>query len=363
MGVLTIYRRHLRGCLFYNKRHQRTARANAARKNAPSGSRGRSAASASDVPSICVRGTPRPILIHQWNASGQIGVKRVIAPPIVEAVSRFLADATSRGIRPSSLKKYGRLLEGEFVPFCQSRNVARLDRVTVDFLRTFRQSLTHAPITQQKKIEYLRAFMRFCVEADWISKNPAKAVKLARVRYEPTLPFSVDEVQRLLGACATFRGNGPRLHAMIRLLRHSGLRIGDAVSLARDRITDDNLFLYTAKTGTPVRCPLPGDLVRALAALPGERFFWNGKGTLKTTLEHWRRAFVALAAEANVPNAHFHRLRDTFAVALLGKGVSIEQVAMLLGNTPAIVLKHYAPWVKERQLQLDAAVRKTWTAA
>ena len=205
--------------------------------------------------------------------------------------------------------------------------------------------------------------MRFCVDADWIAKNHAKAVKLARVTYEPTLPFSASELQRLLEASVTFRGNGTRLHAMIRLLRYSGLRIGDAVALTRDRVNDGSLFLYTAKTGTPVRCPLPEAVVHELERLPGEKFFWNGTGTLKTALEHWRRAFVSLAESANVQNAHFHRLRDTFAVSLLEKSVPIEQVAMLLGNTPAIVLKHYAPWVRERQQQLDSAVRKTWTAA
>ena len=48
--------------------------------------------------------------------------------------------------------------------------------------------------------------MRFCVDADWIAKNPAKAVKLARVVQKPTLPFSADELQRLLDVCATFQG-------------------------------------------------------------------------------------------------------------------------------------------------------------
>jgi hypothetical protein len=33
---------------------------------------------------------------------------------------------------------------------------------------------------------------------------------------------------------------------------------------------------------------------------------------------------------------------------------------MLLGNTVAIVEKHYAPWVASRQIALEAAVRQTW---
>src|SRR2546430_12735351 len=36
---------------------------------------------------------------------------------------------------------------------------------------------------------------------------------------------------------------------------YSGLRIRDAVTLSRNRIQGDKLFLYTAKTGTAVCCP------------------------------------------------------------------------------------------------------------
>ena len=44
----------------------------------------------------------------------------------------------------------------------------------------------------------------------------------------------------------------------------SGLRIQDAACLARSRLKDDKLFLYTQKTGTPVNCPLPPETVDAL---------------------------------------------------------------------------------------------------
>jgi integrase/recombinase XerD len=52
------------------------------------------------------------------------------------------------------------------------------------------------------------------------------------------------------------------------LLRHSGLRIGDAVTLERSRITGGKLFLYTAKTGTPVYVPLPDFVLTDFEAVP-----------------------------------------------------------------------------------------------
>jgi len=61
-----------------------------------------------------------------------------------------------------------------------------------------------------------------------------------------------------------------------------------------------------------------------------------------------------------VEHGHAHRFRDTFAVSLLEKGVALETVAVLLGNTIKIAEKHYAPWVRSRQIALEDAVRRSW---
>jgi integrase len=300
-------------------------------------------------------------LVRGWESTGLVGERRVQTPTIAEAVEKFIGDAKARNLRETSLKKYLRLLEGELLPFCQSRNTAMLTRLTVDFLREFRDSLEHSPITRLKKLEYLRAFLTFCHASDWITRNPAKAVKLPKVARTQVQPFTTDEVQKLLAACDEFRGDGNRLRAMILLLHNTGLRIADAVALERDRVKRERLFLYTSKTGTPVWCPLPPDVVTALAALPGERrLFWSGNGTLKSALESWRKRFVSLAELAGVKDAHFHRFRHTFSVNLLQRGVPVETVATVLGNTPAIVSRHYSAFVESRQKALEEAIRGAW---
>jgi integrase/recombinase XerD len=48
-------------------------------------------------------------------------------------------------------------------------------------------------------------------------------------------------------------------------------------------------------------------------------------------------------------------------VELLKKGVGLETVAVLLGQSSLkITQKHYAPWVKSRQDILEAGVMKAW---
>jgi len=57
-----------------------------------------------------------------------------------------------------------------------------------------------------------------------------------------------------------------------------------------------------------------------------------------------------------------HRLRDTFAVDLLEKGVPLEEVSKALGHkSTKTTERHYAKWVEGRQDRLDALVTGTWT--
>lgn len=126
------------------------------------------------------------------------------------------------------------------------------------------------------------------------------------------------------------------------------------------------LFLYTAKTGTPVYIPLPEVVVKALNAVDTgtDWYFWTGNGKPVTAVAHWQRALQTVFELAKVNGAHSHRFRDSFAVSLLEKGVSIETVSMLLGHSDIrITLRHYRPWVKSLQDHLEREVEKAWGEA
>ena len=75
-------------------------------------------------------------------------------------------------------------------------------------------------------------------------------------------------------------------------------------------------------------------------------------------------AFKRLFEIAGIEDGHAHRLRDTFAVDLLQRGISLEDVSVLLGHSSIrITERHYAPWIKTRQELLEVAVRKVWSKA
>lgn len=306
-------------------------------------------------------------LVRDWEASGEIGVvKKPNIPTIAEAVEKFLADLRAQQLSGETVRKYENLLNRRFVPWADSKGYRYLKQLGVEQMRQFRATWIDSANYAVKNLERLRAFFRFCMHDDWIIKNPASAVKAPKVIDRPTLPFSNQEMKRILAACDRYQGNQDRLRAFVLVMRYSGLRIGDTIALGGQRLTSNKLFLYTAKTGTPVYVPLPPVVMRALKKCRAndlDRFFSTGNAKPQTARANWSRYLDSLFELANINGGHSHRFRDTFAVRLLEQGVSLETVSLLLGHSSVKVTeRHYKPWVKSLQTKLEQDVRRAWNA-
>jgi integrase len=304
--------------------------------------------------------------IHKWEARGTRKEKIDIPVAIPYACAEFLRDAKARELRRPTLYKY-RLLFRRLRDFGKHHGLRFITELDVAQIRHFRASWPDHNLSALKKLERLRALFNFCVSNKWLSENPARKEQLKNPKIEqpPTLPLSRDEVANIIAACDRYpdRANSVRLKALVLLLRYSGLRIRDAVTLSADRIYEGKLFLYTAKTGVAVWCPLPASALIALKAIPrkGAHFFWTGESKPKSCVGDWQRSLRTLFQLSGVPDAHAHRFRDTFSVELLQAGVPLERVSILLGHRSVKVTeKHYAAWVLARQEQLEADVRRSW---
>lgn len=78
----------------------------------------------------------------------------------------------------------------------------------------------------------------------------------------------------------------------------------------------------------------------------------------------WQRTLKGVFDRAGISDGHAHCFRDTFTVGLLQARAPMERVSVLLGQSSIKVTERsYSPWVRARQEQLEADVRRSWEPA
>jgi site-specific recombinase XerD len=315
--------------------------------------------------------------------SGQMPAAATLT--VSEAVARFLK--THGEIGPDgkywgdsergTWKKYRCALR-LLTSFCEKVGIKGVADVTTDALEEFRGTRSIGKVTWKVERQMLITFLHFCVSRKWISINPATELKAPRnLKPNEVVPYTLQEESQILAACDQIGGgkynrSGAhyeqlRARAMIMLLRHTALRVSDVCTLRKDAVSwhpKENtwrVFLYTQKTGDPVFLPIPESLKLVLDALPPPRnsaqdcpyYFWNGNSSRRAVVGIAERTLAAVFKKSGVKDAHAHRYRHTLATRLLEQGATFEQVADILGNSPAVVRKHYGKWSKGRQANID----------
>ena len=189
------------------------------------------------------------------------------------------------------------------------------------------------------------------------------------------MPLTREQFAAALLACDSYNPKAPdkewrrqRARAMLLLLRWSGLRLRRCGQAGSDRRLPRRGSLRHIQPRRGRQC-----WFHCLGCRPGGRrlesdnpryFLWGGSGPLESTVKRWWSTLKAIFRAAGIPDIHPHQLRDTFAVEYLLAGVPLEQVSILLGHSSVkITEKHYAPWVKARQVQLENSVRSAWESA
>jgi integrase/recombinase XerD len=299
---------------------------------------------------------------QQWEIAGVPASGEPIT--IESAFDRYLTNLRARNLKESTIRKHD-LMRRQLTDFCKKRGLVFVGQLSFDRLTEFRADWKLCPRSAAKALERLRSFLKFCVKCDWLPKNPAQDIDPPKVDDADVLPFSTEEVTKILKACDSFNGNGARLKALSNLMLYSGLRISDASTISRAAFVETkgswSVVLRTLKTRTQVSIPLPPDIAKAVLAIPGEHPFWSGASSPANCASVWQEAFRKLFAHAGIKNATPHRWRHTFSKNLLVAGVSLQTVSTLLGHRKlAITERYYARFVPERQDAIDSQVRKSW---
>jgi site-specific recombinase XerD len=296
---------------------------------------------------------------QQWEEQGRKPSGPASLLKIEDFKTKFIQNMKTEGKSHETVRKYEQLFK-QMDAFALDKGIRFLTEFDLQLLEEFRSTWPDGDLAKQKKQERLRSIFKYARSRKIVESNPA--LELGKIVVSPTqvVPFTDDEMDAILKAAQV---TSPKTYALALLMRYSGLRISDATMLRLDRLDKNRLSLRTQKAHKDISVLLPGLVVDALRAFdPTSKgyFFWNGATSLKAVTNLYRDHYFAPVFRASkLPgNPHPHQFRHTFAVKLLSNGTSVENVAALLGNSPKIVWKHYAAWVKERQEALDQAVLK-----
>jgi integrase len=289
----------------------------------------------------------------------------------VSSATKAFLDELKETAAFATHKKY-RLLLAKLNKFSDQRGYVMIDQWEPIDIRQFRSTWALSPLTAVRRMAMLKPFFEYCASNKWIQSNPARSVNNPKGREmssrtnEQKLPFTDEEIKKMYEACQGYgktskhKWNGDDVADFISLSIYTGLRISDVALFNLERmLPNGEIRVRTTKAGTHVYTWVPQwlqDRIRERAKKHGPHIF--GEHTTKSLdviTELWRRKLNLVWKDCGKwkvkPTPH--RFRHTFARILLQKpGVTVRDVAELLGNTEEMVLRRYSAWVPERQARL-----------
>ena len=299
---------------------------------------------------------------------------------LADQITTYVAMKVQEGLQPGTVNvTRARLLR--FDGFMAARSKFRAEQVTERDVIEYRASWTlPSTLSIQKRLETLRAFLRFVGRSDLLPalKLP-KLTKADYARLEPK-PFTEDELRAIINAIpGVFDGadsdadgryrkgdnRGSRMATLIKLQISTGLAVRDAIQLERSQIKDGWLRIRRQKTSRPVEQKLDPGLYRELCdvANGNTRYVFHDGPSIQLTVRQYTDDLRALmkAAGVYVQGNLSHRFRDTAVDFWLGAGVSLEEISSMLGDTVTVVERHYRSLVSARMAKrLEAVPRRAW---
>ncbi|WP_373530400.1 tyrosine recombinase XerC [Nostoc sp.] len=237
---------------------------------------------------------------------------------------------------------------------------------------------TTSPDTAKRLLTLLSACGKWAVKSGLIEVNPfaemATDIKLPKSSHSID-PFSGAERDAILAA---FQAHPHHCHyySFVKFLFLTGCRTGEAIALQWQHISNDFSYITFAesyssslklrkstKTGVVRRFPINADLRSLLMSIkptdtkPLDLVFMTPTGlpinNSKFTNQVWKGCKVGkktykgilpqLLKDGDLGSYRYpYNARHTFITMMLEKGVTIPQVAKLVGNSPKVILSHYA---------------------
>jgi|SRR5579871_2007738 len=230
----------------------------------------------------------------------------------------------------------------------ESLQISELDAGSLSGFVLRMREKGYAQATVARKIAAVKSLFHYATEEGLVRENPAALLDSPRVRRAMPRSASPADVQALLEfGCAGEGSDNQRNRAMLTLLYHSGMRVGEVVALdTSDLDLAAGVVYCRGRSGRARTIPLPAVAHEALSeyleegrpllvrggASEDPALFLNHRGTRLTRQGFWLimrdRAREAGIQAPITP----HTLRHSFAYQHLDNGTALRELKELLGH-------------------------------
>lgn len=206
--------------------------------------------------------------------------------------------------------------------------------------------------TINSKLKDIRAFFNFLHSKDYILENPVAELKIKDGVLEQIIPFTDEQVRKLLKSCDMTTFMGVRDYTLMLFLLDTGMRIKETRETdIHDIDWKENYVLVRAPKGYRQRkVPISDQLKTAL------RRWVNIRGNVVTTdalfisidemrlsIGHMQKRIRELGHEAGITGVRVspHTFRHTFAKMAILNGASVFDLQKILGHETLEMVRRY----------------------
>ncbi|MCS7032171.1 MAG: tyrosine-type recombinase/integrase [Gloeomargarita sp. SKYG116] len=218
----------------------------------------------------------------------------------------------------------------------------------------------HPPDACKRILTRLSACCRWAVQSGLLDRNPFQGMtslirvpKATRQEIDPFTPQERDVILDVLDRHPTYRHYRP----LVQFLFLTGCRPGEALGLEWAHIHDGYIHFQQSavvthpgtvkpglKTQASRRFPINRQLQALLDSIPqtSRWVFPSPTGRLINQNNFSRRVWPAVLAQAGVRYRRLYNTRHSFITWALQKGLPVQDVAKLCGNSPGVIYSNYA---------------------
>jgi integrase len=226
-------------------------------------------------------------------------------------------------------------------------------------VRRIRDEKAELPEAANAIIKALRAVFRHGVQAELVSRNPAKDVEYLRSGSEGYHTWTVDEVEQFEARHPI----GTKARLALALLLYTAQRRSDVVRFGRQHIRKDGRLCFTQfknRNRKPVTMELPilPALQRIIDASPcGDLAFLVSERGTPFTADSFGNRFRIWCRQAGLDHCSAHGLRKAAATRLAELGASIHEIAGVTGHKSLKEVQRYTTGTRQRVMAEAAMAR------